>query len=128
MTGFDNGFTPYRVDFRSKFLGELETWIVDRGFDSALTLFAGFLQKQIDEGATDAEIQSMQEAWEEAAGVVEPEPDYEAQAAERDRRAYEDGKAEAEMRRAERQIYGDELAEQFHLQDDLNRYNRGDDE
>ena len=128
MGSLDHGFTPYRVDFRSKFLGELETWIEDRGFDDALTLFAGFLQKQIDEGATDAEIQSMQEAWEEAAGVVGPEPDYEAQAAERDRRAYEGGKAEAEMRRAERRIYGDDLAGQFHAQDDLNRYNRGDDE
>lgn len=121
----EKGFTAYRVDFRSKFCRELETWIDDRGFDDALTLFAGFLQKQIDEGATVPEIISMQQAWEEAASVVGPEPDYEAQAAERDRREYEAGKAEAEMRRAERKIYGDELAETFHLQDDLNAYNRG---
>lgn len=46
---------------------------------------------------------------------------------ERDRREYEAGKAEGEMRRAERKIYGDELADAFHAQDDLNRYNRGED-
>lgn len=55
-------------------------------------------------------------------------PDYETQLAERDRQQYEAGKAEGELRRAERKIYGNELAEQFHAQDDLNRYNRGDDD
>jgi hypothetical protein len=54
-------------------------------------------------------------------------PDWETQQAERDRREYEAGKAEAETRRAERKIYGDELAERFHAQDDLNAFNRGDD-
>ncbi len=123
----ESNFTPYRVDFRSRFVGELETWIEDRGFDDALTLFANFLQKQIDEGADGDAIISMQQAWEEAARVCEPEPDYEAQQDERDRREYEAGKAEGELRRAERKIYGDDLAEQFHAQDDLNRFNRGED-
>lgn len=45
---------------------------------------------------------------------------------ERDRRDYEAGKAEAELRRAERSIYGREVADAFHAQDDLNAYNRGD--
>lgn len=47
---------------------------------------------------------------------------------ERDRRDYEAGKAQAEMRRAERKMYGSELADAFHAQDDLNAYNRGDDD
>lgn len=53
-------------------------------------------------------------------------PDFETLQAERDQREYEAGKAEAETRRAERRIYGDALAEQFHLQDDINAFNRGD--
>ena len=52
-------------------------------------------------------------------------PDYETLMARREHQDYEDGKAQAETRRAERLIYGDELAETFHLQDDLNAYNRG---
>ncbi|NIT36953.1 MAG: hypothetical protein GTN49_10730 [candidate division Zixibacteria bacterium] len=56
------------------------------------------------------------------------EPDIEAAIALVEQAEYEAGKAEAEMRRAERRIYGDELAEQFHMQDDLNRYNRGEDD
>lgn len=46
---------------------------------------------------------------------------------ERDRREYEAGKAEGELRRAERRIYGNDLADAFHAQDDLNRYNAGED-
>jgi hypothetical protein len=44
----------------------------------------------------------------------------------RDRADYEAGKAQAEMRRAEREMYGEGLAAWFHAQDDLNAYNRGD--
>jgi len=55
-------------------------------------------------------------------------PDYEAQLAHWERQQYEAGKAEGELRRAERKIYGPELADAFHAQDDLNRYNRGEDE
>lgn len=53
-------------------------------------------------------------------------PDWETLQAERDRRDYEAGKAQAKVRQMERKIYGDALAETFHLQDDLNAYNRGD--
>lgn len=66
-----------------------------------------------------------------APSVDEDEDDYDEPPDpqdEKDRRDYEAGKAEGEMRRAERRIYGDELADQFHAQDDLNRYNRGDDD
>jgi hypothetical protein len=125
------GFATYRVEFREKFITELETWITDRGYGDALTLFAAFLAKQITEGADAAAIESMQIAWEQAAdnsGVNDEPPDYETQMAAREHRDYEDGKAEANQRRAERLIYGDELAEQFHLQDDLNRFNRGEDD
>ena len=59
---------------------------------------------------------------------IPAEPDIEGEIARREQAEYEAGKAEAEMRRAERRIYGDELAEQFHMQDDLNRYNRGEDD
>lgn len=37
-----------------------------------------------------------------------------------------DADLEAELRRAERSIYGCEVADAFHAQDDLNAYNRGD--
>jgi hypothetical protein len=47
---------------------------------------------------------------------------------ERDQRDYEAGKAEAELRRAERSTYGREVADAFHAQDDLNRFNRGEDD
>ena len=53
-------------------------------------------------------------------------PDWETLQAERDRRDYEAGKAQAKVRSMERKIYGDALAESIHLQDDLNAYNRGD--
>ena len=124
----DHGFEPYRVDFRTKFVRELETWLEDRGFDDALTLFAAFLQKQIDEGADGDAIISMQQAWEEAARVCEPEPDYEAQQAERDRREYEAGKAQAEEFIRDRKMYGPELAEQFERDRERARFNRGDDD
>lgn len=59
---------------------------------------------------------------EDDAGAYDEPPDPQD---EKDRRDYEAGKAEGELRRAEREIYGDKLAERFHAQDDLNAYNRG---
>jgi hypothetical protein len=44
---------------------------------------------------------------------------------EYDSNEYAAGRAEAQMRKAERKVYGDALAEVFHAQDELNRYNAG---
>ena len=44
---------------------------------------------------------------------------------EYDSSEYAAGRGEAQMRSAERKVYGDALAEMFHAQDDLNRYNAG---
>ncbi len=71
------------------------------------------------------EVVSLADAYD--ADDFDDEPDIEAEIARREEAEYQAGKAEAELRRAERAIYGDELAEQFHAQDDLNRYNRGED-
>jgi hypothetical protein len=57
---------------------------------------------------------------------LDDEPDIEAISDARDRADYEAGKAQAEMRRVEREMYGEGLAAWFHAQDDLNAYNRGD--
>jgi hypothetical protein len=38
---------------------------------------------------------------------------------------YAAGRGEAQMRKAEREVYGKGLADIFHAQDDLNRYNAG---
>lgn len=122
-----NEFVPFRVDFRAKFVDELENWIDDHGYDRALDMFAAFLQNQIDNGADENEVTAMQAAWEDAAQHFVEWDEYDPDAAqmERDRQEYEAGKAQAELRRAERKIYGDELAEAFHLQDDINAFNRG---
>lgn len=118
------------MDFRDKFKNEVARWIDERGFDTALDMFADFLQQRINAGESGLAIEAYQAAWEEVTDEMgndyEP-PDFEAQQAERDRREYEAGKAEGELRRAERKIYGNELADAFHAQDDLNRYNRGED-
>ena len=87
----------------------------DRNIDEAWEVFE----------EADAELRAFDEA--EDDDLLEP-PDFETLQAERDRQEYEAGKAEAELRRAERKIYGDELADAFHAQDDLNRYNRGEDD
>ena len=44
---------------------------------------------------------------------------------EYDSSEYAAGRAEAQMRKAEREVYGSALAEAFHAQDELNRYNAG---
>ena len=65
--------------------------------------------------------------WECDAARDDEPPDFETLQAQRDERDYQQGRAEGELRRAERKIYGDELAEAFDVQDELNRYNRGED-
>jgi hypothetical protein len=96
------------------------TWVIDADGNTYAGHYFGTLE------AARNEFTQRVPVLDDDDGYDEP-PDYETQLAERERREYEAGKAEAEMRRAERRIYGDELAEQFHLQDDLNRYNRGED-
>ena len=53
------------------------------------------------------------------------DPDYLAD--QRQEQEYQQGLAEGRRYSAERKIYGDALAEQFALQDELNRYNAGED-
>jgi len=40
---------------------------------------------------------------------------------------YDEGVSEATRQAIEKKIYGEELAEQFAMQDELNAYNRGED-
>jgi len=118
------------------FIQELINWLDERGHDPAREFFAGFLAKQERDGATQPQLRAMAcawavavQKWEDTRDPVDDggdgEIDVEGQIEARERREYEAGKAQAEMRKAERQIYGPELAEQFHAQDDLNAFNRG---
>ena len=58
-----------------------------------------------------------------------PEPDIVENGMTREQaeREYQQGKAEGERYSAERKIYGDRLADLFAAQDEMNRYNAGDD-
>lgn len=53
-------------------------------------------------------------------------PDWETVQRRRDAYEYQLGRAQGEVRQAERRLYGAEMVEQFDLQDELNAYNRGD--